>query len=375
MTLLNIQRVYFEISALNFKRGEEIYQKYKKAGAEMIPVASHWKPDVFMQDPELVKQWNHVKSTYLILGIKSAITSRPNCRSTDFIAPSTSNGCAMACAYCYVARRKGYANPITVFANIDKIKAHLSRKCKKLGDKTKASGDVEFQTHPTLWTFDIGENSDCSVDAMVSENVKDLVKLFARTNNAMASFATKFVNYDLLDYDPKGHTRIRFSLMPDHVSRVVDVRTSSISERIAAINDFVEAGYEVHINLSPIIIYDGWEADYVQLFAQINDMLSEKAKKQLKAEVIFLTHNEKLHELNMKWHPLAEQKYLWRHWDDTDHRQGTNKFGHEIIQQRKISQNGMVNLRYKNNHKQSGVIAIREMMKKHLPYCEIRYIF
>ncbi|VWX48406.1 hypothetical protein NOVOSPHI9U_160001 [Novosphingobium sp. 9U] len=44
---------------------------------------------------------------------------RPNGRSADFIAPSSSNGCAMACAYCYVGRRKGYANPISVCVNID----------------------------------------------------------------------------------------------------------------------------------------------------------------------------------------------------------------------------------------------------------------
>ncbi len=50
--------------------------------------------------------------------------------------------------------------------------------------------------------YDIGENSDCSVDAMVSDNVRDLVELFARLPNAKASFATKLVNRRLLDYDP-----------------------------------------------------------------------------------------------------------------------------------------------------------------------------
>ncbi|NQE71231.1 hypothetical protein NG2371_05703 [Nocardia gamkensis] len=59
-----------------------------------------------------------------MLGVKKSLTARANGRSADWIAPSTSNGCAMACAYCYVPRRKGYANPITVFANIDKIVAH-----------------------------------------------------------------------------------------------------------------------------------------------------------------------------------------------------------------------------------------------------------
>ena len=42
--------------------------------------------------------------------------------------------------------------------------------------------------------------------------------------------------------------------------RLLDIRTSSIPERIAAIDDFVEAGYEVHLNFSPISVTEGWTA-------------------------------------------------------------------------------------------------------------------
>ena len=67
----------------------------------------------------------------------------------------------------------------------------------------------------------------------------------------------------------------------------MDVRTSPMSERIAAINDFVAAGYEVHLNLSPVILYDGWLEDYRALLTEVDDTLSPTAKAQLKAEVIF----------------------------------------------------------------------------------------
>ncbi len=42
-----------------------------------------------------------------MLGTKRGLAFRLNGRSADFIAPSTSNRCATACAYCYVARRTG----------------------------------------------------------------------------------------------------------------------------------------------------------------------------------------------------------------------------------------------------------------------------
>jgi len=112
----------------------------------------------------------------------------------------------------------------------------------------------------------------------------------------------------------------------------------------------------------------------VDLFAQLDDTLSAEAKQQLKAEVIFLTHNEKLHALNMEWHPQAEEKYLWRHWDNEEDKT-KNRFGLPVIQQRKLSQNGMVNLRYKNNHKMEAIENLKSIMASSLPYCQIRYIF
>ncbi len=368
--MLNINKLYYEPEALKYQRGQEILDQH--LDAEKIEVDSHWNIESVHRDESNIEAWNRIKSSTLILGIKKSISARPNTRSSDWIAPSHSSGCAMSCSYCYVARRKGYANPITVFANIERIKSYISNKCKRLG--TKPITDDNRQTDPVKWVWDIGENNDCSVYAMVSDNIKDLIELFAEIPNAKASFATKYVNDQLLSYNHGGNTRIRFSLIPEHVSKVVDVRTSSISDRINAINRFVDAGYEVHINLSPVIIYENWLADYSKLFDTLNQTLTPQAKAQLKAEVIFLTHNEKLHAINMQWHPKAEEKYLWRHWDDPDQKT-TNKFGATVIQQRKLSQNGMVNLRYKNNIKGSAKDAMISLINTSMPYCEIRYIF
>nr|MBA3794613.1 spore photoproduct lyase family protein [Rubrobacter sp.] len=142
---------------------------------------------------------------------------------------------------CYVARRKGYANPITTFVNAGEIMGAVERHAAKQGFKFEPT-----QADSDLWVYELGTNSDLSVDAAVSDNVKDFVELFRELPNARATFATKFVNRELLDYDPQGKTRLRFSLMPPEISRLVDVRTSPVERRIGAINDFVEAGYEVN---------------------------------------------------------------------------------------------------------------------------------
>ena len=349
--LLNIQEIYYQPDIVDYDRGLELLNRYPNA--KKIEVASHWNIPELHGNEGAVEDWNRIKRTVLVLGTKKSISARKNTRSSNWVAPSHANGCAMACAYCYVARRKGYANPITTFVNIERILGYLKRHSAKQGDKLQAD-----QVDPRYWVYEIGENSDCSVDAAISDNVKDIVTLFRSLPNAKATFATKRVNRELLTYDPQGKTRIRFSLMPERIAKVVDVRTSTISDRIAAINDFVEAGYEVHVNFSPVIFYEQWIEDYTELFGTLRDVLSEKAKQQLKCEVIFLTHNDQLHEVNMGWHPQAET-LLWR----------------PELQEEKRSQTGGVNVRYRRGFKGQLVRRFETLLREQMPYCTIRYAF
>lgn len=349
--LLDIRTIYHEPAVLEYGRGQEILARFPHAARK--EVVSHWNIPGLHGDPAAADDWLRNKREVLVLGVRKTTPVRLNGRSGDFIASSVASGCAMSCSYCYVPRRKGYTNPITTFVNMDDICKAIRRHAQRQGPKTKAN-----QVDPQYWVYDIGENSDCSVDAAISDNIKDLVALFRDLPNAKASFATKFVNHDLLDYDPQGKTRIRFSLMPQHIAKVVDVRTTPIAERIAAVNDFVDANYEVHLNFSPVIYYEHWRADYRELFRQIDDVLSPRAKAQVKAEVIFLTHNEQLHEVNLRWHPKGEE-WLWR----------------PDLQEAKTTTAGGDAVRYRHGWKGKLVGTFRALLAKEMPYCPIRYAF
>ena len=132
----------------------------------------------------------------------------------------------------------------------------------------------------------------------------------------------------------------------------------SIADRIAAIDEFVAAGYEVHLNFSPVIYYEGWLDDYADLFAKIEDAIGPRARRQLRAEVIFLTHHEGLHEVNRRWHPKAEE-LLWV----------------PELQEAKLSETGGRNVRYRRGLKKELLIQFEELLRKKLPYCGVRYAF
>jgi len=147
-------------------------------------------------------------------------------------------------------------------------------------------------------------------------------------------------------------------MLPE-TSKLVDVRTSRVEDHVAAINDFVEAGYEVNVNFGPVILNEGWVSDYAGLFGMLDSALSQAAKAQLAEEVIFLTHTEELHGVNLSWHPEGE-KHLWR----------------PDLQEHKRSQaSGDRVLRYERNLKRRLVANFRDLLSECLPYCRVRYAF
>ncbi|MGB8947326.1 MAG: spore photoproduct lyase family protein [Streptomyces sp.] len=349
--MLDVREVYAEPAALDSPRGRQIMTRLP--GVRVTEVESHWRIPALHGNDGNVARWVRIKTETLVLGVKHTLATRPNGRSADWIAPGPSNGCAMACAYCYVPRRKGFANPITLFTNIEAIVAHVRRHVRAQGPKTEPN-----QCDPRAWVYDIGENGDCSVDALVCDNTADLVAAFRGLPTAKASFATKFVNPDLLALDPQGRTRVRFSLMPAADARLLDIRTSPVEERIAAAPDFLDAGYEVHFNLSPVVLRPGWQRDWADLLTHLDDVLPARVKEQAAAEVIMLTHNEALHEVNLGWHPRAED-VLWQ----------------PEAQETKRSQNGALNVRYAHDIKQQSLTRVQQLLAAHAPWLRVRYAF
>jgi spore photoproduct lyase len=218
-----VQRSIFE-DFLWRENAENILKRFPNA--EIKEVESHWQiPELFEAD---AKDWMRNKREVLVLGIKSGLTHKKNGRSADFIAASNSNGCLSSCQYCYVARRKGSSNPLTIFVNIEEIAASIAKHQKKLGRKIEPN-----QCDEHFWTYDIGCNADITADSFVCDNPAFLVKEFTKMDYAKATFATKTVRDDYwLNLDPQEKTRIRYSLMPQTVARYVDIGTSPISERI-----------------------------------------------------------------------------------------------------------------------------------------------
>ena len=256
---------------------------------------------------------------------RKSMIIRPSGRSTDFITPSFGYGCLYNCSYCYMKRHR--PTGLTVATNTGDILTAVNNHA------FFTPVDKPNQTHPTFTTYDISCNEDFCLHAKYHE-WEGIFDFFKYHPIAMGSFATKFVNKKLLSFDPERKIRIRFSLMPQKMADIHEPNTSKIIDRIKAINTFIEAGYDVHINFSPVIITETWLEDYEMLFKEVNCLVEKKNKDKVKSEVIFLTHNFKKHIVNTENHPETEIT-LWK----------------PEIQETKISQYGGENIRYEYRFK------------------------
>jgi len=280
---------------------------------------------------------------------RKSMVIRPSGRSTDFLTPTIIFGCGFNCGYCYCKRHK--TEGVEVATNINDILTAV--------DHHAWFAEVEKpnQTHPEFITYDIGCNSDMALH-LKHHDWKRIFDFFRDHPRAMGSFATKYVNPKLLEYNSEGKIRVRFSLMPQEYANLLEPNTTKIIDRIRAINDFIEAGYDVHINFSPVIVTEGWLTQYRMLFEGVDALVDRKYKDRVKAEVIFLTHNEDKHKYNLT-NNLPGEHLLWN----------------PAIQEDKVSQYGGKNIRYKHDLKAQYIKEWTELHNDIIPWNTIRYCF
>lgn len=270
-------------------------------------------------------------------------------RSSDYITPSFGYGCLLNCSYCYMKRhlQKG----LTIAKNYNDILTAINNHA--YFDTIEKPN----QTDDKFITYDFACSEDYALH-LKYHKWQEVFQFFKDHSVAKGTIATKIIPLELLKFNPNKKVRIRFSLMPQLFSTLLEPNTPLIIDRINTINTFIEAGYEIHINFSPVIVENNWLEHYKELFKLVNDNVKEEHKKEVKCEVIFLTHNEDKHEQNIKDN-LQGEELLWK----------------PQLQENKISTYGGTNLRYKFQLKEKYIQEFKKLHNEIIPWNTIRYIF
>ena len=329
--------IYFEKDILNYQLGKELFEKYEDV--PKIEIDNH--NNIEEMRTKQNKEFANMKRN-LIIGTRKTHKFVENHKVSDYLVPYTSSGCTASCLYCYLVCNYNKCAYLRLFVNREQMLEKIFKVAKK-----------DFEEKGKKSVFEIGSNSDLILENTITNNLVWTIENFKDNENGRLTFPTKFDMVDpILPLNHKGKVIVRVSVNPEEIINKVEFGTSRLKGRIEAINKLKEAGYEIGILIAPVIFVDNWEKLYLELIQTLSEKLTDKVKKSVFFEIIFMTYSYVHTKINEEAFPNAINLY----------------------EKDKMTGRGRGKYWYKENIREEGKKFFLENMKKYFPNNEILYI-
>ncbi|MGE5550373.1 MAG: spore photoproduct lyase family protein [Bacteroidota bacterium] len=206
------------------------------------------------------------------------------CRpSADYELPLGAS-CPGLCQYCYLQSSLGTRPYVRVYADLDEIMRAVTRK-------------AEAEPEAAL-SFEAASTSDPIAVEHLTGALAELIPFFGQTPRSSLRLVTKFAYTEgLLGLDHARRTKVRYSLNTPFVVGNYEAGTDAVADRIEAANRIGHAGYPVGFVLAPLMIYQGWEADYRDLLRLLAERLAPDLHAGLTFELISHRFTSKAKEI------------------------------------------------------------------------------
>jgi spore photoproduct lyase len=287
---MNPSVIYYEKDVLNYELGRQLYKKYESA--EWIVIDNH--NNILELTSKQNSEFAQMKRN-LVVGIRKTHKYIPNKKVSDFLVPYTSSGCSAMCLYCYLVCNYNKCSYLRLFVNREQMFDKLI--------KTSNHSEKEL-------IFEIGSNSDLVLENTITKNLEWTIERFGKNEKGYITFPTKFNMVEpLLGLDHKERTIIRMSVNPDEIIKNIEFGTSSLKNRIKALNELKEAGYKIGILIAPVILLKNWRKIYGELIKILEDTLTQKVKEDVFFEIIFMTYSYVHRMINAEAFPNAVELF------------------------------------------------------------------
>ncbi len=325
--------IYFEKEIMNYPLGKELMDKYKDT--PKVEIESHNAIEEMRKKSN--KEFANMKRN-LIIGVRKTHKFVENHKTSDYLVPYTSSGCTAACMYCYLVCNYNKCAYLRLFVNREQMLEKII--------KTSKKAEKEL-------IFEIGSNSDLILENTITNNLVWTIENFQNEKQGKLTFPTKFDMVDpILSLRHQGKVIIRMSVNPEEIINKVEFGTSRLKGRIEAINKLKEAGYQIGILIAPVILVEDWKKLYAELLQRLHQELSEKVKKDVFFEIIFMTYSYVHTKINEEAFPNAISLY----------------------DKEKMTGRGLGKYWYKNEIRKEAEIFLREQMNYYFPNNKIEYI-
>jgi len=268
-------RILIEKEVLHYPKTQEILKRFKDIPTKLINEVD----DVFgrVKKPYLQKREN----LQLFLGkkrgtrIKLAPDAYGIAGEPHYYFIHAYN-CIYECEYCYL-QGHFHSPDIVLFLNHDEIGVDIE------AEINKAQGSIWFHA---------GEFSDSLALSHLTGELPFYFELFKKFPKAKLELRTKSANIkELLKLDPLDNVITSFSLSPKHRIKNTDLKTPSLSGRLAAMKKLADHGHPLGIHFDPVIHEDNFEQCYRELIAQICESIPEESIQYISIGVVRFTSN------------------------------------------------------------------------------------
>ena len=282
--------IYYEEKVKDYELGRELLDKYKNVPQFVIENHNNIEEMRKKENKEFPKMKRN-----LILGIRKTHKFVPNNKISNYLVPYTSSGCIAMCLYCYLVCNYNKCAYLRIFVN----REEMLEKIIKVSNESKEE-----------LVFEIGSNSDLILENTITKNLRWTIENLQRAEKGYITFPTKFdMVDDILDVEGKERVIIRMSFNPKEIIQKIEMGTSSLENRVKAINKLAKAGYKVGILIAPVIFVENWKNLYKELIIYLKEKLSDEVKNTLFFEVIFMTYSYVHRKINEEAFPGAIDLY------------------------------------------------------------------
>lgn len=287
---MKFDAVYYEPDCLSYTLGARLKEQF--CGLTWIPIESHNSIKEMQEKPN--SDFGRMKRN-LIIGIRKTHKYVENHKVSDYLVPYTSSGCTAMCLYCYLVCNYNKCAYLRLFVNREQMLDRLIKKSLK-------------SIQPL--TFEIGSNSDLVLENTITQNLLYTIPRFVEEGRGKLTFPTKFHMVEpLLDLKHEGKMIFRISVNPQSIISRIELGTSSLRQRIRAVNEMCEAGYPCGLLIAPVILTDDWKKLYTELLEELESGLSARMKKEMFLEIILMTYSYVHRAINQDAFPGTADLY------------------------------------------------------------------
>ncbi len=256
------KRVLFTREALDEPFGQQIFERVSKLDL----------PTEILKNNRLTNlRGEDEKETYRLSKTTMAVvTAPPSAMKLQPIPPSAdwqfhlAQGCPAHCQYCYLAGSLAGPPVVRVYANLPSI---LENNLRYINNNKSTSFEASCYTDPLSIEHLTGSLAEC-------------IRFFGEQENGRLRFVSKFSHVEpLLSLPHNGHTRWRFSLNAEAITKRLEGGTASLQQRLKAIRSAAlpkeggGGGYPVGAVIAPIMPIPNWQEAYAKLLSDLEQEL------------------------------------------------------------------------------------------------------